>query len=53
MTLFKQNYNATVVAAADDVPGNGLALNASASKHVGPDQVIYYIAERRIAEADM
>ena len=50
MTTFKQNHNATIVAVADDVLGNGLSLNASASKHVGPDQVIYYIAERRIAQ---
>ncbi len=53
MTQFKQKHNATIVAVADDVMGNGLSLNAPASKHVGPDQVIYYIAERRIAAADM
>ena len=50
MTQFKQEHNATIVAVADDVLGNGLSLNAPASKHVGPDQVIYYIAERRIAQ---
>ena len=49
MTQFKQEHNATIVAVADDALGNGLSLNAPASKHVGPDQVIYYIAERRIA----
>ena len=50
MTQFKHEHNATIVAVADDVLGNGLSLNAPASKHVGPDQVIYYIAERRIAQ---
>ena len=53
LLLFKQNHNATIVAVADDVMGNGLSLNASASKHVGPDQVIYYIAERRIVQTDL
>ena len=53
MMLFKQNHNATIVAVADDVLGNGLSLNAPASKHVGPDQVIYYIAERRIVQVDV
>lgn len=48
MTAYKQQYNATIVAVADDAFGNGLALNAPASKHVGPNQVVYYIAERRI-----
>lgn len=48
MTAYKQRYNATVVAVADDARGKGLALNAPASKHVGPNQVVYYIAERRI-----
>ena len=52
MTQFKQEHNATIVAVADDVLGNGLSLNAPASKHVGPDQVIYYIAERRIAQME-
>lgn len=49
MSDYKLRHNATVVAVADDVRGNGLALNAPASKHVGPGQVVYYIAERRIA----
>ncbi len=52
MTVFKQEHNATIVAVADDVLGNGLSLNAPSSKHVGPDQVIYYIAERRIVQAN-
>ena len=50
MTQFKHEHNATIVAIADDVLGNGLLLNAPASKQVGPDQVIYYIAERRIVQ---
>ena len=50
MTEFKHQHNATIVAVADDALGNGLSLNAPASKHVGPDQVIYYIAERRIVQ---
>lgn len=49
MVEFKRNHNATIVAVADDALGNGLALNAPASKHVGPNQVVYYIAQRRIA----
>lgn len=50
MTQFKQEHNATIVAVADDARGNGVSLNAPASKHVGPGQVIYYIAKRRIAQ---
>ena len=50
MTQFKQEHNATIVAVADDALGNGVSLNAPASKHVGADQLIYYIAERRIAQ---
>ena len=53
MATFKQEHNATIVAVADDVLGNGLSLNAPASKHVGPDQVIDYIAERRIVQMDV
>lgn len=53
MTVFKREYNATIVAVADDSLGNGLSLNAPATKHVGPDQVIYYIAERRITHLDV
>ena len=52
MTQFKQEHDATIVAVADDVLGNGLSLNAPASKNVGPDQVICYIAERRIAQME-
>ena len=48
MTEFKLSHNATIVAVADDVQGKGLTLNAAASKHVGPDQVLYYIAQHRI-----
>jgi voltage-gated potassium channel len=48
MTEYKQKHNATVIAVADDAQGKGLTLNAPASKHVGPNQVLYYIAERRI-----
>ena len=48
LSAYKLKYNATIVAVADDALGNGLALNAPASKHVGPNQVVYYIAERRI-----
>ena len=48
MNEYKIRHDATVVAVADDVRGNGLSLNAPASKHVGPGQVVYYIAERRI-----
>jgi voltage-gated potassium channel len=48
MTGYKQQHNATVVAVADDAQGNGLKMNAAASKHVGPGQVVYYIAEQRI-----
>lgn len=46
---YKLRHNATVVAVADDARGSGLSLNAPASKHVGPGQVLYYIAERRIS----
>ncbi len=49
MSDYKLRHNATVVAVADDARGNGLSLNAPASKHVGPGQVVYYIAERRIS----
>jgi voltage-gated potassium channel len=49
MAEYKSRYNATVVAVADDAQGNGLTLNAPASQQVGPEQVVYYIAERRIA----
>lgn len=51
MNTYKRDHNATIVAVADDERGTGLALNAPVSKHVGPNQVIYYIAERRIAAA--
>ena len=53
MTQFKHEHNATIVAVADDALGHGLSLNAPASQHVGPDQVVYYIAERRIVQADI
>jgi voltage-gated potassium channel len=49
LVRFKNVHNATIVAVADDDRGAGLSLNATASKHVGPDQVIYYIAQYRIA----
>ncbi|MEO7254459.1 MAG: ion channel [Casimicrobium sp.] len=52
MTQFKQEHNATIVAVADDALGHGLSLNAPAPKHVGPNQVIYYIAQQRIVQAD-
>ena len=48
MTEFKLSHNATIVAVADDALGNGLTLNAPVSKHVGPGQTLYYIAQRRI-----
>ena len=49
LAAYKQKYDATIVAVADDVQGNGLTLNAPASKTIGPNQVLYYIAEHRIA----
>ena len=48
MTEFKLSHNATIVAVADDALGKGLTLNAPASKHVGPGQTLYYIAQHRI-----
>ena len=48
MTQYKHEHKATVVALADDALGHGFSFNAPASKQVGPDQVIYYIVERRI-----
>jgi voltage-gated potassium channel len=48
MLEFKRTHNATIVAVADDTQGSGLTLNAASSKHVGPNQVIYYIAQRRV-----
>ena len=48
MIEFKRSHNATIVAVADDALGKGLTLNAPASKHVGPNQVLYYIAQHRI-----
>ena len=53
MTQYKHEHKATVVALADDALGHGFSFNAPASKQVGPDQVIYCIAERRIVQADM
>lgn len=49
MNQYKQRHDATIVAVADDVLGNGLSLNAAAGKQVLAGQVVYYIAERRIA----
>ena len=49
LSVYKLKYNATIVAVADDALGNGLALNAPASHQVRPNQMIYYIAEARIA----
>lgn len=48
MVEFKRSHNATIVAVADDALGKGLTLNAPASKHVGPGQTLYYIAQHRI-----
>jgi len=49
MTDYKRRYDATVVAIADDVLGKGLTINPPSSKRVEPNQVLYYIAERRIS----
>lgn len=49
LTAYKKKHNATIVAIANDTLGNGLTINAPASQQVKPDQVIYYIAEQRIA----
>ena len=44
LATYKLKYDATIVAVADDAQGKGLTLNAPASKTIGPNQVIYYIA---------
>ncbi len=49
MADYKQRYDATVIAVADDTLGKGLTINPPSSKRVEPNQVLYYIAERRIA----
>ena len=49
MEVYKRKHDATVVAVADDAKGNGLVLNAPGDMAVGPNQVIYYIADHRIA----
>lgn len=49
MADYKQRYDATVIAVADDTLGRGLTINPPSSKRVEPNQVLYYIAERRIA----
>jgi voltage-gated potassium channel len=48
LTDYKCQHNATVVAVANDVAGNGLLLNAPADTPIAPGQVIYYIASRRV-----
>jgi voltage-gated potassium channel len=48
LTHYKEKFDATLVAVADDAQGRGLTLNAPASKIVGPNQVLYYIATHRI-----
>ncbi len=49
LAAYKLKYDATIVAVADDAQGNGLTLNAPAGKVIGPNQVLYYISEHRIA----
>ncbi len=53
MNRFKLEHDATIIAVADDALGNGLSLNAPASKHIEPNQVVYYIAEQRIAQTSI
>jgi voltage-gated potassium channel len=48
MSDYKQRHDATAVAIADDTLGKGLVINPPASTRVRPDQVLYYIADRRI-----
>lgn len=49
LTDYKQRHDATVVAIADDTLGKGLTINPPATANVVAGQVLYYIAERRIA----
>ena len=49
MALLKEHNNATLLAVANDISGNGLALNAPVDHPVAPGCVIYYIAAERIA----
>ena len=44
--------DAALAAVADDAPGHGRSLNASASKHVWPSRVIHYV-QRRILHAEI
>jgi voltage-gated potassium channel len=49
LASYKARYDATVVAVADDIKGNGLVINGPRDLAVGPGQVVYYISEHRIA----
>ncbi len=53
LTMLKEKHNATLIAMADDIYGEGLHPNASMDAQVAPGAVLYYIAARRIDPAQI
>ena len=53
LASLKERHDATLVAVADDAFGKELLVNAPAGQPVSAGSVIYYIAHKRIASADL
>ena len=51
LMMLKEKHNATLIAIAGDIYGQGLLPNASMDAPVAPGTVLYYIAARRIDPA--